>query len=147
MDRRERCFFYGLGFSDQQRDIYTATAIHSDCVNGVPSSFSDGRIKDNQVPIEPSNCLSFCNSLTPTMYLQTLANEVRAGLIAQEVAEACKTHSLPEEQLLDTKWAEVDGTIEELLALRYERLVPMLLGAVKELTSQVEDLKSRLESK
>ena len=42
---------------------------------------------------------------------------------------------------------EVDGALEELLALRYERLVPMLLGAVKELTSQVEDLKSRLESK
>ena len=134
---------YGLGFSDQRRDIYTATAMHADCVNGSPSSFSDERIKDNQVAIEPSNCLSFCNSLTPCLYLQTLSNEVRSGLIAQEVAAACQTHSLPEEPILDKKWATVDGANEELLALRYERLVPMLLGAVKELTARVQELESK----
>ena len=135
-------FFYGLGFTDQQRDIYCATAMHADCVNGSPSSFSDGRIKDNQVSIEPSNCLSFSNSLTPSIYLQTMSNEVRSGLIAQEVAAACQTHSLPEEPILDKKWAALDGANEELLALRYERLVPMLLGAVKELTSRVTQLES-----
>ena len=116
--------------------------MHADCVNGSPSSFSDERIKDNQVAIEPSNCLSFCNSLTPSLYLQTLENEVRSGLIAQEVAAACQTHSLPEEPILDKKWATLDGTNEELLALRYERLVPMLLGAVKQLTTRIEQLES-----
>ena len=31
---------------------------------------------------------------------------------------------------------------EELLALRYERLVPMLLGAVQALTKRVQELES-----
>ena len=94
-------FIYGLGFSDQQRDTVANTGVHSDCIVGNPSSLSDERIKDSQVATEPSNCLSFCNSLTPSLYLQTLSNEVRTGLIAQEVAAACQTHSLPEEPRLD----------------------------------------------
>ena len=116
--------------------------MHADCVNGVPSSFSDERIKDKVVELEPSNCLNFCNSLTPSLYLQTLSNEVRSGLIAQEVAEACQAHSLPEEPILDKKLASMDGINEELLPLRYERLVPMLLGAVKQLTTRIEQLES-----
>ena len=68
---------------------------------GNPSSLSDERIRDNWVAIEPSNCLGFCNSLIPSLYLQTISNEVRSGLIAQEVAAACQTHSLPEEPILD----------------------------------------------
>ena len=127
--------------------MYSNTAIHSGCITGSPSISSDSRVNDNQVAIEPSNCLSFCNSLTPNIYLQTLLNEVRSGLIAEEDAAACQTHSLPEEPILDKKWATVDDANEELLALRYDRLVPMLLGAVKELTSQVEDLKTLLVSK
>ena len=94
--------------------------------------------------IEPSSCLSFCHSVTPSLHLQTLSNEVRSGLIAQEVAEACQAHSLPEEPILDKEWAEVEGTNDLLLALRYERLVPMLLGAVKELTARVVELGSKL---
>ena len=132
----------GLALTDEERDIYSNTAVHSDCRTGNPASLSDSRVKDNQVTVEPSNCLSYCKSLTPSLYLQTMYNEVRPGLIAQEVAAACQTHSLPEKPILDKKWAEVDGTNEELLALRYERLVPMLLGAIQSLTARVQQLKS-----
>ena len=114
----------GLAFTDEQRDIYSNTAIHSDCITGSPTSLSDGRIKDNQVAAELSNCRRFCTSLTPSLYLQTLSNEVRSGLIAQQGAAACRRHSLPEAPILHNQWAEVDGANEELLALRYERLVP-----------------------
>ena len=79
------------------------------------------------------------------MYLQTLANEVRTGLIAQEVKSALASHNLPEEQILDTKMASVDGENEELMAMRYERLVPMLLGAVKQLTTRITQLESQLQ--
>ena len=78
------------------------------------------------------------------MYLQTLANEPRTGLIAQDVLAALEAHSLPDTPVLDTKRASVDGhsPAENLLALRYERLVPMLLGAVQELTKRVQQLES-----
>ena len=79
------------------------------------------------------------------MYIQTLANEVRTGLIAQEVQAALTAHSLPADQILDTKMASIDGEspAEELLALRYERLVPHLLAAVKALTLRIEELESK----
>ena len=65
-------------------------------------------------------------------------------MIAQEVQAALEAHSLPRAPVLDTKMVSVDGDslAEELLALRYERLVPMLLGAVQELTKRVQELES-----
>ena len=38
-----------------------------------------------------------------------------------------------------------DSPLEQLLAMRYERLVPMLLGAVKALTARLAELKSQLQ--
>ena len=96
--------------------------------------------------LDPSNCLSFFNTLQPSLYLQTLSNEVRTGLVAQEVQAALAAHSLPETPVLDTKRARVDedSPLEQLMAMRYERLVPMLLGAVKELTTRITQLESQL---
>lgn len=39
--------------------------------------------------------------------------------------------------------ANADGQYEELLALRYERLVPHLLAAVEALTQRIEELESK----
>ena len=135
---------FGSGWKTEDRDLYDAAWVHSDNIMGNPSSQSDERIKDNVSSIDPSDCLSFCNSLSPSMYLQTLANEPRSGLIAQEVQAALEAHSLPQAPVLDTKMTSVDegSPAEELLALRYERLVPMLLGAVQELTKRVQELES-----
>ena len=41
--------------------------------------------------------------------------------------------------------ASVDGDNEELMSMRYERLVPMLLGAVKELTNRISQLESQVQ--
>ena len=59
--------------------------------------------------------------------------------------QALQAHNLPETPVLDTKRARVDedSPIEQLMAMRYERLVPMLLGAVKELTKRIEDVESK----
>ena len=89
------------------------------------------------------------------MYLRTDTDEIRSGLIAQSVKASLEQHSMPTNPVIGSKIASIDpgdletppSAPEELMALSYDRLVPMLLGAVKELTSQVEDLKSRLESK
>ena len=138
------CTILGLGWKTEDRDIYGSAFVHSDCITGNPSSLSDARIQDNVSSLDPSICLSFCNALQPSLYLQTLSNEVRTGLVAQEVQAALTAHSLPETPVLDTKMASVDGQNEELMAMRYERLVPMLLGAVQELTNRVTQLESQL---
>ena len=119
--------------------------IHSDNIIGNPSSLSDERSKDNVSSLDPSNCLSYCTTLQPSLYLQTLSNEVRTGLIAQEVQAQLTAHSLPLTPVLDTKMASVDqeSPAEELMSMRYERLVPMLLGAVKALTQRIEELESK----
>ena len=129
--------------SEEERNTHSGSWCHSDNIMGNPSSLSDERIKENVSSLEPSNCLSLCNSLNPTLYLQTLDNEVRTGLIAQEVQTALQNHNLPDTPVLDTKWASVEGEHQELMSMRYERLAPMLLGAVKELTRRLEELESK----
>ena len=84
---RGTCMLMGLGFKTEDRDIAHAF-VHSDNITGNPSSLSDERIKENVSSRESAKCLSFCNALNPSIYLQTLANEVRTGLIAQEVEAA-----------------------------------------------------------
>ena len=119
--------------------------MHADNLVGDTSSLSDERVKADVSSLDPSLCLDLCYALRPAMYLQTLANEPRSGLIAQEVQAALESHSLPQAPVLDKKMASVDeGPAEELLALRYERLAPMLLGAVKELTNRITLLESQL---
>ena len=79
------------------------------------------------------------------MYLRTdLNDEIRTGLVAQEVQAALTAHSFPDKPVLGTKMASVGGEspVEELLSLSYERLVPMLLGAVQELTKRPQLLES-----
>ena len=130
----------GIGWKTEDRDTYDASWVHSDNIVGDPSSLSDERIKGNVSILDPSNCLSFCNALQPSLYLQTLANETRTGLIAQEVHSSLQAHNFPEAPVLDSKMANVDGDNQELMSMRYERLVPMLLGAVKELTNRISQL-------
>ena len=78
------------------------------------------------------------------MYLRTdMDDQIRTGLIAQEVQATLQAHHLPDTPVLDTKWATVDDQLQELMSMRYERLVPMLLGAVKELTNRVAQLESQ----
>ena len=139
------CVICGLGWRSEETTAYSGSFFHSDNVIGNPSSLNDERIKDNVSSLDPSNCLSFCNMLQPSLYLQTLSNEVRTGLIAQEVQATLAAHSLPLTPVLDTKMASIDqeSPAEELMSMRYERLVPMLLGAVKALTQRIEELESK----
>ena len=134
----------GLGWRSEETTTHAEAFIHSDNVRGNPSSLSDQRIKSDVSSLDPSNCLAFCNALRPSLYLQTLENEPRTGLIAQEVQAALEAHSLPVTPVLDSKWATVNDQPQELMSMRYERIVPMLLGAVKALTARVAELESRV---
>ena len=140
----------GLGWTNQIESFTQPAYVHSDCVIGSPNSLSDERIKENVVALEPSTCLSFCNALSPSMYLRTDTDEIRSGLIAQSVKASLEQHSIPTNPIIGSEYASIDPGVsepEELMALSYERRVPLLFGAVKELTKRVRQLEQQeLES-
>ena len=86
------------------------------------------------------------------MYLRTDTDEIRSGLIAQSVKASLEQHSIPTNPIIGSKIASVDpGDLEnpasppeELMALSYDRLVPLLWGSVKELTRRLRELESLL---
>ena len=90
---------------------------------------SDLTLKENVSPID--NALDMINSLSGnTFHWKPEANLEGddTGIIAQEVEKL---------QLPGVTKRRQDGT----LGVRYERLIPVLIEAIKELKSQVEDLK------
>ena len=76
------------------------------------------------------------------MYLRTDANDIRTGLVAQDVQSALQASSLPDRPVIRSKITSVYGAgqYEFLTSLRYERLAPMLLGAVEELANRITQL-------
>ena len=100
----------------------------------------DGKGRGYRAGVNAQNRLD-TNSVTTV----TEDNEIRTGLVAQEVQAVLDAHNLPDTPVLDTKWATVDDQLQELMSMRYERLVPMLRGAVKELTTRVAQLESQLQ--
>lgn len=95
------------------------------------SAFSDRTIKNVHSVITDN--LSKLQSITPIYYsFNNFADDKnRIGLIAQEVQE-----QFPELVELEPK--------TQKLTLDYTGLIPVLLGAIKELKNKVEDLESRL---
>ena len=85
------------------------------------------------------------------MYLRTDTDEIRSGLIAQSVKASLEQHSIPTNPIIGSKMGSVDpGDLEtppsppeELMSLSYDRLVPLLLGSVKELTKRVHQLEQQ----
>ena len=120
---------------------------HSDNVFGYPFFLSDERIKDIVSSLDISTCWTFCNSPGGALYLRTDLNEIRTGLIAQEVQAALTYHTPPETPAHDTDMASVEGDnpVETLMSLRYERLVPMLLGVIKGLTNRITQLEPHVQ--
>ena len=58
-------------------------------------------------------------------------------MLVQEVQTALQNHNLPGTPASDTKWATVDYQPQELMSVRYERIAPRLLGAVKGPTRRI----------
>jgi hypothetical protein len=80
------------------------------------SSLSDIRLKTDVKSLDSSTCLNVINSLRPVEYM--ISNRFDAGLIAQEVANV-SPHLI--------------GSYNEYKTVRYEKLVPYLIGAIQEL--------------
>lgn len=100
------------------------------------SSLSDRRAKKNIITLEDS--LSKINLLTPIRFdfrTDSTNTSDRVGFIAQDVKEVIPEAVGGEESETET------------LYLSQESLIPFLVGAVKELSAQVEELKSIIGDK
>ena len=77
-------------------------------------------------------------------------DDIRSGLIAQSVKASLERHWIPTHPIIGSKMGSADpGDLEtppsppeELMTLSYDRLVPLLLGSIKELTNRVQQLES-----
>ena len=101
---------------------------------GNVTAYSDRRIKENITPI--TGALSKVQRLTGNTYTRNDQEDTAtkyAGLIAQEV-----------EDVLPEAVREVDDGIK---ALDYNATIALLVESIKELKTEVDDLKSQLENK
>ena len=132
IDTNDNVAFEGLMIG--QASGATANTIR--CVGDIVAYYSDDRLKNKIGNLE--DALSKVNSLNGFTYTPNEAalalgvdqDEVRVGVSAQEVQAV-----LPEA----VKDAPVENT-EGYLTVQYEKIVPLLVEAIKELSAKVEEL-------
>jgi hypothetical protein len=122
-------------------------------ITTITSYSSDRRLKENFRPLEDAlNKVSKLNGCTfdwkqeecnqYDFWPETIKNEV--GLIAQEVEDV-----LPQavcEAPFDTKdenGVKVSRSGKNFKTIQYEKLIPLLVEAIKELRNQVEELRNK----
>ncbi len=110
-------------------------------ITAFAAAASDDRLKENRVQIE--NPLDKINSITGFTYnwnekasdLGLTSEETQIGVSAQEVQKV-----LPE--VVKTK--QLEG--EDILVVKYEKMVPLLIEAIKDLNKEIATLKQKLET-
>ena len=111
--------------------------------------YSDARLKDNiELIVNPLDKLLKLRGVTYTqnqMAERFGYNDYQSqvGVIAQDVAAV-----LPEAVVLapfDTDAQGISVTGENYMTVKYEKLVPLLIEAIKELTAKVTDLEARIK--
>jgi hypothetical protein len=99
---------------------------------------SDYRLKENIVPIP--NAVSRLNQLKPVRFnFIAEPDETIDGFLAHEVATVVPNAVSGEKDAVNA-----DGTIK-VQALDHSKLIPLLVGALKELSTKVETLESQVE--
>jgi hypothetical protein len=113
--------------------------------NAITAFYSDGRLKNIISNID--NPLDKLCQLNGVLYTQNkLAEtfgynnyEVQVGVIAQDVQQVQPEAVKPAPFDIDTDGSSKSG--ENYLTVQYEKLVPLLIEAVKELRAEVNELK------
>ena len=99
---------------------------------------SDARLKEAVQPL--AGALDVVRALRPVSFVWKADGSPGRGFIAQDVQAL-----VPEAVTGEPEAVEADGTIRPM-GMDLSKLVPYLIGAVKELTQQVETLTARLEA-
>ena len=106
------------------------------------SSASDRRLKENIVPIEAEFVREFFEKLKPVKfnYISDETHKTEFGLIAQELEETFEEVEEPNNSIV----FELEGE-DAYKAINYERLVGLLIPAVKNLYAQIDELKEEIK--
>ena len=132
-----------IGFHDNVLPCDHTSFVHSDNIYGNPSSLSDARLKTNLTEVTPDQCLNTLRQIKPRTYDRDDIGEYRLGLLADECEEALKTAGIEVDNVIGEKHWQVDGESDMYKTLQYDRLVPLLIGAVNTLSARVEQLESK----
>ena len=129
----------------------TGTAGEIVATNNITAYYSDKRLKDNIQQIE--NALQLVNQISGVFYTQSKFAEQfgytdyrkQVGVIAQEIQAI-----MPEAVAIAPFDMNKEGNSksgENYLTVRYERLVPLLIEAIKERQVQINTIKQKLKEK
>jgi trimeric autotransporter adhesin len=128
----------------------SGTAGEIRATNNVTAYYSDERLKENIQQI--NNALEKVQSISGVYYTQNkLAEkygyknyERQVGVIAQEIKailpEAVKP--APFDRIM-VEGKEISRSGEDYMTVQYEKLVPLLIEAIKELKAEVDELKKK----
>ena len=108
-------------------EITGALTVTGDITAFATLAWSDARLKENVEPLQ--DCLAKINQMQGVSYTFKPSGKKQVGLIAQEVLDI-----IPEVVELENDYYSVS----------YPNLVAVLIEAIKELNSRVEDLERRV---
>lgn len=124
-------------------DSATFAFLHLNQNRWVPwTSASDKRLKENIRPIEADFARAFFSKVNPVSF-NFIADEDKKteyGLIAQELEEVFEDLGETNENII----IELEGE-EQYKAINYEKLVGILIPAVKDLYAQINELKVEIK--
>ena len=115
--------------------------IPSQNIIGDPSSLSDARLKTNLTEVTGEQCLSTLAQIQPQTYDREDLQERRLGLIADQCQDALE--GLAIDNVVGERSWQVDGETDMYKTLSYDRLVPLLIGAVNTLSARVQQLEGK----
>ena len=126
------------------------------------SSYSDERMKENVESL--TNGLNIINQIEPVYFDYTeessvsdeLRRDKQSGVIAQQIkplVPECITYLDSEEEVeveYEDKFGnitnEIDPAVEDpMMIVEYKKIIPYLIGAVKELSTKCEDLQDEID--
>lgn len=118
----------------------------------ITSYFSDFRLKESIKPLDSQQSLDLVNQIVPVSFkfnetgkklLRREETQVETGFIAQNIKEV-----FPEAVAIQPLQFEVSDVIidenDPYLTVRPEKLIPLLVNAVKQLSKENQDLKDRI---
>ena len=136
-----------LGFHASVLPCDATSFVHNDRIYGNPSSLSDARLKTNLTEVTPEQCLNTLRHIKPQVYDRDDINERRLGLVADECEEALEKAGIEVDNIVGQRHWQVDGETDIYKTLEYDRLVPLLIGAVNTLSARVEQLEATKKRK
>lgn len=121
--------------------------------NNITSYYSDGRLKDILGPIK--NALSKVGNLNGVIYKNNdiaathgyTTQEEQVGVIAQDVQRVLPQVVVPAPFDIGKREDGTEYSLsgEDYMTVRYEKLVPLLIEAIKELTMKVNRLETLVD--